>query len=96
MRDTRGRSLAKLIEVYRTPGTNGLLLKVNGEVFPWFTRDGYHTSVTRDADVPGVTITIAAESVRVYDDIEESNQPDPFAVARDTDPLREVSVESDQ
>lgn len=39
-------------------------LLIDGEVFGFFTVDGFHVSTTKDG-IPGVTLTIAAERVTV-------------------------------
>lgn len=40
---------------------------INGQHFEWATVDGYHLHVSRQSATPGVTLTIAAASVRVDD-----------------------------
>jgi hypothetical protein len=58
--------LAKHLHVVWRGDHKGLL--IDGEWFGFATVDGYHVAVTREPTMPGVTLTIAAESVTVdYD-----------------------------
>jgi len=58
------RKFPDRIEVYRDK--NGMGIRIDGDLFPWFTVDGYHVDVTKD-QVPSVTVTIPAMYVTVVD-----------------------------
>jgi len=71
--DKYGRHLAQLVEIKREPdGTMGV--RIDGELMPWFTVDGYSVEVRRN-NMPGVTVTIAAEHVIVDDKYYISKSP---------------------
>lgn len=56
--------LAKTLRVVNERGS--LRLEIDGEEFPYYTKDGYHLHVSRTGGA-GVTLTIVAENVEVID-----------------------------
>lgn len=71
-----GQHLAKELRVVRS-GPSAAQLYIDGELFPLFTRDGFHIEVRRN-QISGVTLTIAAERVYVEDEMmTDRNVPPP-------------------
>lgn len=68
--------LAKELRIVMCPNLGAGRLYIDGELFPYFTVDGFTTHLRR-AQPRGVTLTIAAESVVVIEDDSNSDRHAP-------------------
>jgi hypothetical protein len=59
--------MAKLIRVVRTRAGAASFMEIDGEVFPYFTADGFTVHPQRN-QMPSVTFTVLANRVEVIDD----------------------------
>lgn len=66
MTDEHTHRMAKSIEIVRGPGEHADLF-IDGELFPYYTRDGFTVGSIMKAEAPAVTLTIVAEVVNVRD-----------------------------
>jgi hypothetical protein len=60
--------LAQRIQVYRD-GSTGIRIWIDGQELPWGTTGGVDVHVEGRGQMPGVTITLAAECVEVVDSL---------------------------
>jgi len=68
--------MARELKIVRTGPGKAASLYIDGELFPYFTSDGYGVHPRRN-ELPQVNFTMVAERVIVIDQMEEAGGEDP-------------------